>query len=138
MKDLFKRIWYWTAWMCARLILIFLFHVRVFGKENVPTKGGFILLSTHQSYLDPVICAGPLKRTCYFVAKDALFDVKFFGKLIYSFNAVPIKRGKPDLSIMKFFIEKLKRGYGLVLYPEAARTADGKIQPLGHPHGEYL
>jgi 1-acyl-sn-glycerol-3-phosphate acyltransferase len=90
----------------------------------------FILASNHQSFLDPVFCGVALKRRLYFLARDSLFRNRFFAALIYSLNAIPVKRDRADLSTMKHVIEKLKKGYGVCLYPEATRTDDGKIRPF--------
>jgi len=76
-----------------------------------------------------MINANPLRRQCCFAARSTLFDIPIFGRLVHSFNAIPIKRGQADLAAMKMFVEKLKEGYGLVLYPEGTRTEDGKTRP---------
>jgi 1-acyl-sn-glycerol-3-phosphate acyltransferase len=77
-----------------------------------------------------MINANPLKRQCCFAARDSLFTIPVFGKLVHSFNAIPIKRGQADLTAIRAFIEKLNQGYGLVLYPEGTRTEDGKIADM--------
>ena len=89
-----------------------------------------MLLSNHQSFLDPMINANPFRRQCCFAARSTLFDIPVFGRLVHSFNAIPIKRGQADLAAMKMFVEKLKAGYGLVLYPEGTRTENGKIADM--------
>jgi 1-acyl-sn-glycerol-3-phosphate acyltransferase len=74
--------------------------------------------------------ATPVTRQCCFAARDSLFEIPFFGRFVHSFNAIPLKRGQADLTAMKIFVEKLKAGFGLVLYPEATRTGDGKIAEI--------
>lgn len=106
------------------------FRIRVYGRQNVPTEGAFILASNHQSYLDPVFCGVGLKRHLNFVARDSLFRFKPFIWLICSLNAMPIGRGRPDVSAMKAIITKLREGQGVCLYPEATRTHDGRIVPF--------
>ena len=95
--------------------------------ENVPDKGAFILISNHQSFLDPVLCGIALKRHLYFLARDTLFTNKLFGGLISSVNTIPVKRGRADLSAIKKVIGKLKEGGGFCLFPEGTRTRDGRI-----------
>jgi 1-acyl-sn-glycerol-3-phosphate acyltransferase len=106
------------------------FRIRVYGRENVPEEGAFILASNHQSYLDPVFCGVGLKRQLSFVARDSLFRFKPFIWLICSLNAMPIGRGRPDVSAMKAIIARLRQGAGVCLYPEATRTRDGRIVPF--------
>ena len=106
---------------------MFFFRLRVYGRENVPDKGAFILAGNHQSYLDPLFYGIPLKRQLWFLARDSLFVNSFFGWLIASVHTIPVKRGEADLAAMKNVIGKLKEGKGLCLFPEATRTSDGKI-----------
>jgi 1-acyl-sn-glycerol-3-phosphate acyltransferase len=104
------------------------FRLRVYGRENVPRRGAFILASNHQSYLDPVFCGVGLKRHLVFVARDSLFRFKLFAWLIDSLNAIPIGRGKADVAAMKTIIARLQEGRGVCLYPEATRSHDGRIR----------
>ena len=127
-KEKLNAVWYWLARWACRVFCILFFRIRVYGKENVPDKGPFILASNHQSYLDPVLCGVGLKRRLIFLARDTLFRNKFFTYLIYSLNAIPVKRNQADLSSIKTVIAGLKQGYGVCLFPEATRTKDGKIQ----------
>ena len=103
------------------------FRVTVEGKENYPKEGSFLLLSNHQSYFDPVLCTLSTRRELCFMARDTLFKNKFFGKLITSLNAIPLKRGESDVAAMRSVLDKLKAGYGICLYPEGTRTVDGHI-----------
>jgi len=85
------------------------------------------MLANHQSFIDPVLVATPVTRLCCFAARDTLFESKTFGKLLLSFNVVPIKRGEANFGAMKVFVDKLKYGFGMLLFPEGTRTLDGKI-----------
>jgi len=128
LEEALKAPWYWLARWACRVFCILFFRFRVYGRENIPDKGAFILASNHQSYLDPVLCGVALKRRLCFLARDSLFRNRFFALLIYSLNAIPVKRGKTDLTAMKKIIGKLHEGRGVCLYPEATRTSDGKIR----------
>ena len=125
-----KMRWFRFARLVCRVFCRIFFRVRVYGRENVPDEGAFVLVSNHQSYLDPVFCGIPLKRPLYFLARDSLFANRFFGWLISSVNTIPVKQGKADLSAMKKVIGKLKEGNGVCLFPEGTRTSDGKITPF--------
>ncbi len=88
------------------------------------------MLSNHQSFLDPMLNASPVRRQCCFAARDSLFRVPVFGPLFHSFNAIPVRRGEADMTAMRAFIERLKSGMVLVLYPEGTRTVDGRISEI--------
>jgi len=83
--------WYWFArWIC-RVFCILFFRVRTYGQDNIPRKGPFIIVSNHQSFLDPIFCGGLIKRRSIFMARASLFTNWFFGPLIRSVNAIPVK-----------------------------------------------
>ena len=130
LKKRLKARWFWLARWACRLFCILFFRLRVYGRENVPDKGAFVLVGNHQSYLDPVFCGVPLKRHLYFLARDSLFAGRFFGRLISSVNTIPVRQGEADLSAIKKVIGKLKEGKGVCLFPEGTRTRDGKIAPF--------
>jgi 1-acyl-sn-glycerol-3-phosphate acyltransferase len=125
-----KMRWFRFARWCCKVLCNLFFRVHVYEKENVPDKGAFVLVSNHQSYLDPVFCGIPLKRPLYFLARDSLWKNRFFGRLISSVNTIPVRQGKADLSAMRKVIGKLKEGRGVCLFPEGTRTSDGKIVPF--------
>jgi 1-acyl-sn-glycerol-3-phosphate acyltransferase len=103
------------------------FDIRFYGRQNIPETGGVLLLSNHQSFLDPPLCGIGVERHFSYVARDTLFTNPVFGWLISSVNVSAIKRDTADIAAIKLFIEKLKAGNAVVLFPEATRTHDGKI-----------
>jgi 1-acyl-sn-glycerol-3-phosphate acyltransferase len=129
-RKYLKIAWYWLARFGCQVFCALVFRLRVQGRENVPKGGAYILAGNHQSYLDPVFCGVGIRRRLCFVARDSLFIFKPFGWLIHSLDAIPIARDKPDLVAMRAIIARLKEGEAVCLYPEATRTADGKIVPF--------
>lgn len=122
--------WYHVARCLCAIFAILCFGFKVYGRENVPRKGAFLLLSNHQSYLDPIFCGGLLPVKMCYMARDTLFTNWFFGGLIRSVNAIPVKRGQGDITAMKTVIERLNSGLPVCLFPEGTRTPDGRISPI--------
>lgn len=116
--------------MTCRVVTTTMFKLKVYGKENVPATGGFILASSHQSYLDPVLVAVQLHRPVNYMANAYLFKNPIFGRMIRSFHAFPVEQGKGDRAAVAACIEKLKTGNVLGLFPEGHRSPDGEIKPL--------
>ena len=106
------------------------FRMRTYGRENIPEKGPFLLVSNHQSYLDPIFCAIPITRRVGFLARESLFTHWLLGGMIRSVGTIPLKLGEADLAAMRKVIDVLKKGRGICLYPEGTRTTDGKITPF--------
>ena len=125
-----RIIWFCVArWFC-RLFCRLFFRFSISGRENIPATGAFLLVSNHQSFLDPLFCGVFVKRRLTFLARDSLFTNPFFGRILSSVNAIPVRRGEADLSAIKKIINKLKDGGGVCIFPEATRTRDGKISAL--------
>ncbi len=105
-----------------------LFDMKVYGANNVPARGGVLLVSNHQSYLDPILIGIRVRRPLSYMAKSELFDVHpFFTWLIRSLGAFPVRQGAGDVRAVKGTIERLQGGHALNIYPEGSRTFDGEI-----------
>jgi len=130
LKDSLKLIWYRLARWACRILCMLCFRLRVYGRENIPRSGAFLLVSNHQSYLDPIFCGVAMKRHLFFLARDSLFTNPWFGRLISSLNSIPVKRSQANLATIKLVLAKLKTGRGVCLFPEATRTTDGRIAPF--------
>ena len=109
---------------------MFFFRVRSYGRDNIPKTGPFVLISNHQSYLDPMLCGIPIKRRVSFLARETLFRNWFFGRMISSVGTIPVRLGEADISAMRKAIDMLKQGRGVCLFPEGTRSRDGKITPF--------
>lgn len=125
-----KRGWYVFALWACRMFCVVFFRMHLNGQENIPKKGPFLLISNHQSYLDPIFCGAPLRRQLAYVARDSLFRNWMFRNIIASVGTIPVRRDTADLSAVRRMLEKLREGFGLCLFPEATRTSDGRISPL--------
>jgi len=122
-------LWYRVARRICRGFLWVLYHFRTSGVEHIPREGGFVLASNHASYYDPVLLASAnTVRQVHFMAKEELFKVPLFGRLILSLGALPIKRGGADRNLFRTFGALLKmKKIALVVFPEGTRTRDGKL-----------
>jgi len=124
------RRWYQFWQRSSQVVFSACLGVRVFGRENVPKSGPALLLSNHQSFLDPVLCGMGLPRELDYIARDSLFQNRGFAWYIRSLNAFPIQRDQADLAAVRTIIKRLRSGRAVVLFPEATRTRDGRIRPI--------
>lgn len=123
-RTLVWRIGYATAYPLSAL----LFDLKVHGAHHVPATGGVLIVSNHQSFLDPVLLGCRLRRPMSYLARHTLFEVnRFFTWLIRSLNAFPVRQGRGDVGAMKETIKRLQAGQMLNIYPEGSRTEDGEI-----------
>ncbi len=121
------RLYYLVMRLFCQLAFVLYFRGRVFGRSNVPQVDGVVLACNHQSYFDPASAGLALPREVNFIARDTLFLNPFFGRLISSVNAFPVKRGVADISAVKEMLRRLKAGKLVLVFPEATRSHDGAI-----------
>lgn len=101
----------------------------VYGLDNIPKKGGFILAANHISYIDPPALGCFLKRKPYYFARDSLFKKQFFSWLLSKLKSIPVKRNsRSEIIAIKKSIKILKDNQGLVFFPEGKRSLKGQLQ----------
>lgn len=124
-------MFYWVSWIILRSFLYIRCQYRITGLENVPQKGGAILLSNHRSYADPFVigCAIKFRRT-YFFAKEELFEIPIFNSIITSLGAFPVKRNTLDRKALNSSLNLLKKGKLLLIFGEGTRNRKRNVKLL--------
>jgi 1-acyl-sn-glycerol-3-phosphate acyltransferase len=114
----------------AQMLYIFFFRGRVFGADRVPRAGGVLLVSNHQSFLDPVLATLALPRECNYMARDTLFAIRWLRPIMEFLNAFAVKRDTADMGAIKETLRRLKAGKLVLAFPEGTRTEDGSVGPM--------
>lgn len=105
---------------------------KVYGKEHVPTEGGFIVACTHNGYVDIFnLAASIYPREIHFMAKKELFEKKGLGWLINNLNAFPVDRENPGPSVIKIPRKLLKEGKIVGIFPSGTRTTESTSLKAG-------
>jgi 1-acyl-sn-glycerol-3-phosphate acyltransferase len=107
-----------------------LFNVRREGFAKIPKRGPVILVSNHVSNLDPVLVVASAPRPVYHLAKHTLFKGWFRRTFFETLGGqVPVDRvaGGNEAAILAG-VRILEQGLALGIYPEGARTRDGKLK----------
>lgn len=129
-RSLAKRLWYGFLHILCRLLATLFFQIRVSGREHVPSAGGVMVLSNHQSHFDPVLIGLACDRRLNYLARETLFAFAPFRWLIRSLDAIPIDRDGLGLAGLKETLRRLRRGEMVLIFPEGTRTPDGELRPL--------
>ena len=120
---------YRCGWLFFRLVFAILFRCRYIGANHVPKTGGVILAANHASYLDPPLVGAGLDRDINYLARQSLFRLPLIGRLLRSWNSVPVDREGGGARGLRNILDRLLKGGGIILFPEGTRSRDGKLQP---------
>ena len=104
--------------------------MEIIGIENLPQSGGLIIASNHVSYLDPAVLAASLNRKIYFLTKKEVFKNTFVIFILKNLNAFSVDRENVDMLAFKKAINILREEKVLGIFPEGARSSNGKLQEL--------
>lgn len=105
---------------------------KVYGKENIPKEGGFVVACTHNGYIDILnLGISMLPKEVHFMAKKQLFDVKGLGWLIKRLNAFPVDRDNPGPSVIKIPRQLIKEGKVVGIFPSGTRSSENSELKAG-------
>jgi 1-acyl-sn-glycerol-3-phosphate acyltransferase len=104
------------------------------GLDNVPLTGPVIVASNHLSFIDSVVIPVLSPRKVVFLAKEDYFTGSGVrGALMRGWfealGTVPVDRDdtKSALGALDVALEVLARGEAFGIYPEGARSRDGRL-----------
>lgn len=110
----------------VRIFLLFVFRIKVYGKENVPMDSGVIVAYNHRSNWDVPVAGTTCPRSLTYIAKYELFKNPVFGRLLKALGAFPVKRGKGDVGAIKAALTILSQDKIMLIFPEGKRNRTGK------------
>ncbi len=125
-----KNLFYRSVRLSSRLLAVFVFDLRCFGRQNCQVEGGALILSTHQSLFDPVLIGVTFNEHLNYLARRTLFKNRIFGTIISLLDAIELDRDRSGLAGLKETMKRLRRGEKVLIFPEGTRTSDGRVAPL--------
>jgi 1-acyl-sn-glycerol-3-phosphate acyltransferase len=84
----------------------------------------------HRSNLDFGFTPFVTKRKLFFMAKEELWKVGWFGRILTSFGVFPVHRSGADRESVRRAEEVLREGHLLVMFPEGSRKSGSEIGEL--------
>jgi 1-acyl-sn-glycerol-3-phosphate acyltransferase len=128
-----EKLWIYklTRYVIAVVFYIY-FRTEYVGVENVPDEGAMIVAPNHVSYLDPIWVSIPFARPLRYMTWDKMTGLPFLGWLMRTYGAFPVNIESPsgDRTALRQSLKHLRAGGGLMIFPEGARTRDGKLMPF--------
>ncbi|MBO8239227.1 1-acyl-sn-glycerol-3-phosphate acyltransferase [Prochlorococcus marinus XMU1412] len=132
-NDVFQKLIYQLV---SKLFVLpiyrFFFRGHLIGRENIPQKNSFIMVSNHGSLLDPPLLGHALGRNISFMAKAELFKIPFLGFIIKACGAYPVKRGIVDKNTIKTACTKLSNDNCIGIFIDGTRQKNGRVNKPKH------
>ena len=127
-NDIFQKLIYQiVSKIFVFPIYKFVFKGHLIGRENIPQKDSFIMVSNHGSLLDPPLLGHALGRNISFMAKAELFKIPFLGFVIKACGAYPVKRGIADKNTIKTACKKLSNNNCIGIFIDGTRQKNGRV-----------
>ena len=122
------NIAHWCARTWSRLILATTgVRVHTSGVERVPSDGGYVFISNHQSIYDIPILFSVLPFQLRIIAKASLGAFPVLGWHLRYTGHLLVDRAKPGSTTLKQVAGLMSRGHSLLVFPEGTRSADGRV-----------
>jgi acyl-[acyl-carrier-protein]-phospholipid O-acyltransferase/long-chain-fatty-acid--[acyl-carrier-protein] ligase len=128
---------WWRPLLLTRMILWLpfhlLYHVHVFGRDNVPKTGGVLFVCNHVSYIDAFLVLLAQKRPIRFVIWAPFTRVPGLRWLLKLTRVIPIDGSAGPRAILKSLhaaSDALKRGEAVCIFAEGAITRTGFLLPF--------
>lgn len=115
--------------LVARITTVLFFEFRCYGRENLH-DGAALVLSTHQSNLDPILVGLIFNDRLSYLARRTLFKNVLFASFIRLLDAIELDRDRSGLAGLKETLKRLKQDQKVLVFPEGTRTPTGKICQL--------
>ena len=109
--------------------------LQVYGKENIPQEGSFMLYANHQGMFDVVALAATCDRPLGAVYKKELKNVPVLKQILESTLSFDMDREdvRQSLTVIQNVVKEVSSGRNYLIFPEGTRSKNGNV--MGEFHG---
>lgn len=113
------------VWRAIQLPTSIFFRIwaplKVEGLEHIDPDQPGLIVSNHQSFLDPLMLAVRMARPISYLARDGLFKIPFIGWVLRNTYVMPISRKAARAASIRAALERLEEGFLVGIFPEGTR-----------------
>lgn len=112
-----------------RPLLALFYRKRIVGLENLPSQGGYLVVSNHISWIDGIVILWMMPRNVRFVVDGSNFGSGFAKWMAAAFDTILMLANPKSIArALKSAREALKDGDVVGLFPEGTITRTGQLQ----------
>jgi 1-acyl-sn-glycerol-3-phosphate acyltransferase len=100
------------------------------GKEKIEKGRNYIVMSNHQSLLDPWVLIGKLPLQLRWTIKPEVKKMPIFGYALERMGHIYVGRRKEENAVptLEVAVQRIKQGASVVFFPEGSRSTDGHLR----------
>src|SRR5690625_3806159 len=119
------KMMYYFAGYLLKLLLNLFGTIKIYNKEKIPEKDGYVIACTHTGWVDILWLGVALLPTkIHYMAKKELFESKLLRWLMEQLNAFPVDRENPGPSSIKMPMRLIQDGKVVGIFPSGTRTSE--------------
>lgn len=131
----FRRRWKHVIFLLLRIFVLptlrVILRFKVYGLDNVPRRGGALIVGNHVHNADPILMLSASPRPILWMAKVEVWDLPVLRWFATQAGAFPVHRGRPDRQAIRVAVETIHEGLLVGMFPEGTRSVTGGLK---EPH----
>ena len=107
-----------------------LYRIRIIGQENVPSRGGALLVCNHLSHVDGALVGSCMQRFVRFLVWKPYYEHWAVNPLLRMLHAIPVGAGREGLAAVDEARKQLEAGHVVCIFAEGAISRTGNLLPF--------
>jgi len=116
---------YWFVKFITLALFKLFYCFKIYGKENIPREGPYLICSNHCSFFDPVVICDAVRPRVYWVALKDLYKIFPLSILLRISKCIPVN------GAVKEVVAALNKKKVVGIFIEGRRTYTGQLMSRG-------
>jgi len=115
-----------SLWLLTHTV----YRIQIDGQENVPSRGGALLVCNHVSHVDGLLVGACVQRFIRFLVYRPFYEHWAFHRLMKLMKVIPISAGREALGSIEDARRELQQGHVVCIFAEGSISRTGNMLPL--------
>lgn len=116
---------YWPIRFFSKCIFKLFYSFKIYGGENIPKKGPYLICANHCSFFDPVVICDAIPQRVYWLVLKDLYKIWPLSILLRTVKCIPVN------GAIKEALDALEQNKIIGIFPEGRRTYTGQLMRKG-------